>query len=161
MAIKHWSRWIGVVSVAWCSVAGATPARLCVLSDGELLKSETRAVAELGRQLGRKQPGIATGPAADDEKSAAKQLFAGEAIGALPAAWQGAPVVVVMTVLPPEGKLPNRRSRGVGTIAIVKPPSTEPIYREQIDGAVELSLQGEQLGAWLVKMVDLVTKAAP
>lgn len=149
------------VAAVWCSVAHATPARLCVVNDGELLKSEARAIGEIGRLLGKKQSDIATGAAADDERTAAKKLFAGEAIGALPTAWQGAPVVVVMTVQPPEGKLPNRRSRGVGTIAILRPPSTEPIYREQLDGAVELSFQGDRLGAWLVKMVDLIMKVAP
>lgn len=163
MGSRRFSRWriAGLLTIGWCNFAVAAPARLCVVSETALLKSEARAMAALGKTLEKKLPGIVTSDATEDEKAATKQLASGAALTALPAAWQGAPLVIVMTVLPAVGKEPQRRSAGVGAIAIVKPPATEPLYRETIVGDAELSLQGTKLPQWLVKMIDLIGKAAP
>ena len=134
--------------------------RVAIVHEGELLKSEARAVAKLEKVLG-KHKGIALdlGAASDEEKTA-WQAYAGLAAPpeAVPAPWRSFETVVVLQVLAPREKRGKRYARGVGDVLILRPPSAQPVYRETGDGEYGASLSGEGLGQMIRGFLGFAAK---
>ncbi len=122
--------------------------RVVTLLGGELLGSERRALADLGKHIGG---AVQIGDATDTERAVAAVWLKGSpaAPPAWPAEWKDAATVVVLDVLAPGGKKPRRTSRGVGGILVFRAGKAVPVYVERIEGAVGAPLVAEALGKWI------------
>lgn len=110
--------------------------RMVIVRGGELLGSEKRAIQDLTHALGKKV-GVLTvvGARPSGAEATAGLAVLGDATPArIPATWSAAQTVVILQLLPPSGAKPNRVSRGVGGIAVLRPPSATPIYVERVTG---------------------------
>lgn len=152
-----------VAGLLLCLSAGSARAadrgalRLLVVSTEERLPSETKALGQLEKRLGKRWTGPLWVQAAEaDELAAARAIFSGAAPKAAPAAWSGAELVVALELLPPRGKRPNRITRGVGSLVVLRPPSVEPIWSQRVEGDADQAIGDERYGEWLVRLVELV-----
>jgi hypothetical protein len=141
-------RWIAVAVVAWtwssavAARAAEPTVRLAVLHDGELLRSEARALAEASRQA----KGMAI--ARVDATPAERAILDG-ASKVVPKEWAAMTVVVVLEIMAPTGKNPGRLSRGLGRVAMFRPPSLEPLWSESVEGPAWGALDGASLAKWI------------
>lgn len=146
--------------------ASATPAhadpppaalRIVVIADGELLGSETRALADLKGKLAR-QPNSAV---LNNASPAEAAFFAASNAGGspeLPPEWRPHQSVMVLQVLAPSGQKPKRVSRGLGTVLLFRMPLARPVYREVIAGEAGTPITNEVLAAWFSRALTLCAK---
>jgi hypothetical protein len=134
------------------AVPARAETRIAVVHSGELLTSESKGLAEIEKRLAKKKTAVKLVQAAGAEASAARALVEGKP-ATLPEEWKAAQTVLVLEVLPPGGQKPKRLSRGVGSIAIVRPPALEPIYAERVSGESEGSLSSEAFSEWLARLL--------
>lgn len=140
---------LALLALAGTGHAAAEPElRVVILSEGELLGSERRALAQLGKHV---EQAVRIGDAEDAERAVARAWLAGApgAPPALPAEWKGAAAVVVLQLLPPRGKKPRRTSGGLGGTLVFRPGQDAPLYVERVEGPVGAPLDAESLGKWL------------
>ncbi|MBL9005215.1 MAG: hypothetical protein JNJ46_13260 [Myxococcales bacterium] len=127
--------------------------RVIVVHEGELLGSESRVIAALQKQLSTmsSRPLLLT-EASPAEKAAAMPWLAAS-LPSIPAAWpepwKDAQTVVVLQVLAPRGKKPQRTSGGLGGRLVFRAPEKAPVYVERIEGTQGASLDAESLAKWL------------
>ena len=127
--------------------------RIAVVHEAELLPSEAKAVAAAEKRLGKRQAVTVA------DAGAAEVAFASAPSGTAPAEWGGAGTVVVLYVLPPGGEKSKRVSRGVGSVLVFRPPQTEPVYAERVEGDVATPLRADVLERWLSDVVALAARA--
>lgn len=159
--------WVALLFVALSAsplpAAEPAPVRIVIVHEGELLGSESKALAELEKKLSKKTV-VKLGDATPSETAAARACLgkvAPSTPGPLPPEWLGAETVVVLEVLPPAGKKPNRITRGLGSVLVFRPPQPQPIYVEQVDGNADVALRADTLGEWLARAMAITAKAAP
>ena len=161
-----------LLGFAFLSSAEATPAtisvppatrpgsvRLVLVKPGELLRSEAKMLKRLKNTLARHKGWTVTmTDATANETAAVRPYWAttpATSAAILPEAWASVETVVALKVLLPKGKKPRRISRGLGSIAIFRPPHKTPVYVEQIEGkAGGLSGSG-RLAKWISTFVSL------
>ena len=124
--------------------------RVAVVFGDELLKSEARAIAAATKKLAKSKNGtFDIGNATDAEKAVAAAYFGDSAPGAIPSEWAKTETIVVLNMLPPLGKKPKRHSQGLGNVLILRPPSTEPVFHEKVEGDAGNTISGEGLAKWI------------
>lgn len=127
--------------------------RVIVLHEGELLGSESRVITALQKQLltMSSHPLLLT-EASPAEKAAVLPWLAASLPSippAWPEPWKDAQTVVVLQVLAPRGKKPQRTSGGLGGRLVFRAPEQTPVYVERIEGTQGASLDAESLAKWL------------
>lgn len=132
--------------------APAAPARLVVLHDEELLPSEVRALAELEKKInGKGGKRIVVSDGGPAEKALAAAWLGAQAPASpppLPEAWKGADAVIVVQVLPPQGKKPAGVSNGVGARLVLRAGEAAPFFVERVDGKDGIGLY-ESFATWI------------
>lgn len=135
--------------------------RVIVLHEDELLGSESRTLATVQKQLSGKGPQpIQFSDASPAEKAVAAAWLSGQTPASAPARpseWQGVGAVVVLQVLPPQGKKPKRTSGGLGGRLVFRSPDPAPLYVERVEGKTGAALNVESLGRWLAGALRLAT----
>jgi len=104
--------------------AAAAPGIRVVVRHEGLLRSETRALDALVTALTRRKLGPVTRVDATPAEAA---LFGGAPAAALPAEWGAGGVVVLLHVLSPTGQPDGRRSSGLGSVLVFRPPEVAPV----------------------------------
>jgi hypothetical protein len=127
----------------------AADLRVAIVHDEPLLGSESKALADLQKRLGKRKLGTVT---LGDATPAEASYKSGEK---LPAEWSDGSTVIVLQVRPPRGKPPKRTSGGAGDLAVYRPPLAEPVYAERIEGEMVVIMTGEDLEKWIAGAVSL------
>jgi hypothetical protein len=135
------------------SAAPAPGIRVVVRHEG-LLRSETRALDALVTALTRRKLGPVTRVDATPAEAA---LFGGAPAAALPAEWGAGGVVVLLHVLSPTGQPDGRRSSGLGSVLVFRPPEVAPVYVERFEGAEGLSFGDSTLAGTLADLATVAT----
>lgn len=147
-------------------VASATPLRadpaaatlrVVVVADGEMLGSETRALADLRSKLAKPPSSVVLNNATPTEAAFFAAINTGGS-PAIPPEWRPHQAVLVLQVLAPSGVKPKRVSRGLGTVLLFRPPSDRPVYREVIAGEAGTPLTNELLAEWFSRATTLAAK---
>jgi hypothetical protein len=138
-------------SAAPAPAAAAPGIRVVVRHEG-LLRSETRALDALVTALTRRKLGPVTRVDATPAEAA---LFGGAPAAALPAEWGG--VVGLLHVLSPTGQADGRRSSGLGSVLVFRPPEVAPVYVERFEGAEGLSFGDSTLAGTLADLATVAT----
>ena len=135
------------------SAAAEPGVRIAVLHASPLLKSESKALAALQKRLAK------TGPVTLVDADEAETQLVRSPSGELPKVWADAGTVVVIEILPPTGKAPRQRTTGVGSVLVYRPPQTEPVWAERIEGSLATPLAGDALGPWITAAMTLAAGA--
>lgn len=136
------------------AAAAAAPGVRVVVRHEGLLRSETRALDALVTALTRRKLGPVTRVDATPAEAA---LFGGAPAAALPAEWGTGGVVVLLHVLPPTGGADARRSSGLGSVLVFRPPEVAPVYAERFEGAEGLSFGDSTLAGTLADLATVAT----
>lgn len=151
--LRRWSLLAPAFATVLATMASATASaaptpRVHFVHDGELLRSEARAITETCARL-QKHLQAVCGEASADEAAAARAYLTGQVAGqasALPEAWKGASRVVVFQLLAPAGsKKGERVTRGWNSLVMLAPPSATPLWAERSDGSEGPWLNPEEL----------------
>jgi hypothetical protein len=135
-------------------------ARLVLVHDGELLASESKALAQLHKRLAKLQPGSwRLNEASPHEVAALRAYLAGVPLP-IPEEWRGEKTVIVLEVLAPSGEKPTRISSGLGALVVVRPPRNQPVYRERVDGRAQAPLDGDALADWIARATAVSTNGS-
>jgi hypothetical protein len=146
---------ISLVMMMGAVVHAAEPVvRIAVVHEGELLGSEKKALAAIEKKLTARKLTVRLGDASAGEAAA----MVGDPAAA-PDEWRGVDVAVVLQILPPTGTKPSRISRGLGALVVYRPPSTAAVWRETVEGAVDVGMPTEQLEAWLASAIAVARGA--
>ncbi len=139
---------LSTLGAARADAAGPEGTRVVTLLGGELLGSERRALADLGKNIGG---AVEIGEGSDAERAVGETWLKGRpaAPPAWPSEWKDAATIVMLQVLPPGGKKPKRTSRGVAGILVFRAGKVSPVYVERIEGPVGAPLEAESLGKWI------------
>lgn len=164
-----------ILATAVCALTGAAHAadapalHMAVLSTGEPLPSEAKALTRVEQALARPGKGrrftVTRGPATADE-----QRLAAAYLGPVPPAsppplpgdWSGRAAVLVLELRPPTSAGDARLSGGLGAVLVFHPPAPEPTLVYVPEGLPGVSLSrawSEAVGPWLVQALALTPEA--
>jgi hypothetical protein len=135
-------------------------ARLVLVHDGDLLASESKALAQLQKRLAKLQRGSGRLNEATPHEVAALRAYLAGVPTPIPEEWRGEKTVIVLEVLAPSGEKPTRTSRGLGALVVLRPPRNEPVYRERVDGRAEAPLDGDALADWIARATAVSTNGS-